>query len=718
MLERHCHNKKSRKHGRYISQEQLLEIKSLLTKIKQEASEINRPYSALISTVIFPYVLWYLFMNGNSPFHFLYEDYYSSHYQQSHETSTSMVSDITTQIKVYDEAAEHVENALKLMKVLLQASYFKPFTIGETLECIDQNPSCPIPVYDINILKRFILTYINRYLGTVGYELLSTPDSVPETKSLQSLYNQMKTISSLNQEVIKPLTSAAAHELANAMVNINFNKTILLPKVALVMFGQWLLVDPVLNNFFPYGVFHSNVSNRLLKTPSIFMTYNEAENLKHSLMLKEQSIAPYARRNIIFSRVLTVILLFVFILMLQNPEVTLFTLCFLISAASSALTGTTYELQKWYSQYQLGRKIAMSEIVYQKILGDYLSNLIIHPGQSPLFECRFKPYQDLSIKDVYNTILSVMIKHNLNIQDNFHRRIYLGLSQSLSKKKIKIITDDLDLALARALKVKKLIAQIEQLRKQPCLEVYSLLSTEQQFLVVLKIELKIPLALTHQFKVAFSHLDLVKEIKTGNSSYLNFVGHEHSSKFDNLVQEISRLPAAVLEKDIIETETQNFRKSRASKRKTSQHGPKSSKGKVVTSGPLRIPTLKITWPSATYDSSHKKCTVHPVITNFCTNRYFSVFRLRKHDFPNDDAFDHFMKIITDCPRLVPEKGYQGLVAAGIRNMKDHRGLWFFPTLKAKSLSKEFGNIRVIARGEQAETGEELHIFEAVKLKAH
>lgn len=356
-------NQESNRELQLASDTQQAKIRALNTEIAALVLDINRPYSTIISATTIPAIIGTLFLWKSSPFHPYYQSFENRAKNAVQDYLNPIITATSEMHHTLLEEFERLSNELVRIYLENRPNKTPEEMLNGIIDAIDKNHIRVGHLKNVELFKKYFITIHNRALLELEAGATNDNDlfdhSAPykytfrelyyKTRALLVIYN--KHAPELLQQAIA-LTNTLSTDTARMFANISFAIT----KVAFAMPGQYLVIDRILQRYFPYGICQSaSPTNR-------HVTELEAAKTIQSLLNFKTSLYKKARRNIIAARIFSFFVcpLVTYLLAnIENPTPELIIIA--ISLAGTALKDALKDSQALWQNCSLSSDLKKAE---------------------------------------------------------------------------------------------------------------------------------------------------------------------------------------------------------------------------------------------------------------------------------------------------------------------------------------------------------------------
>lgn len=699
---------------------QIVSIEGLQAQIRQHVIDINHPFSIVISTLLFPMILMPLLLDPRSPFHAIYRYFYSDQFKECQHFSQDVFANYETLTSTLNEAMQSIDKALANVGQVIQLIQGKDMSLDDTLKMLDEYRDPRWTDETAGEFKQSIISIINYYLKLFSKRQIPIDERLLPAMKIKDLYHLADKARKAIIADMPTFVNFGGKLLNKLCIRANFLQLNILPQVVLTFLFQRFIVDRALTRFFPNGLGLYTLQLSSLSTPQDLDALSKREKtaLINQLQTREQLLTKKSRRNVLIARALLPILFGLCVAYAGSPVSA--RLWILLSCTlGAAMTGAYEEGKRFYETRVYQKQLSQATLLIQELFQNYYKTVeALDYGSlnASQIEIEFNEFKRISPKHVRQTIINVLISHGILVNQSTKEYIVLPATLQLSQTKMQNIRKDIETALDRLQMLAEFQSQLESLNRQPYISVTTIPSLDMGYLKTLEITIRTPRTLSENIRSAFSEL-MPTITNIDDQTIISIRGFQKivDEKFTGLIEALSNYKAPFSE--IFEEEKTSGKKGGKKKPTTSSASSAAAAPSTEPSEKKVEPVIEIEFPSGKYRTGDKEYPITRIeTTRYYQHPHYTLFRLKEKDFPSIAAYKKFRTIIQES-KIVRAESAQGLKFTNLQRKNRSTDTWILSSLKAKAIG-EHGNIRVYAHQETASTGEILHVFDTVKVKAH
>jgi hypothetical protein len=348
---------------------------ALEADIRSYAYSINRPYSTMMSAMVFPMGMGFLFLKNWSPFRSSYDSfersYFDHHKQEADQSFSAVVAELESLQQEYRDVLSY-----------LQGLYFNIFG-SRTTGTQESIVNAVIEKFDGSYIASDIKNMVKRNLLALHNNAIThwIPEH-PETRKIYFqdeankyldkgqlhkyktpfLFKKVQTAMTEHRKRSKEIISGTVNNIAKIETAFQVGRQLKYAMVTVTMFGQFFLMDMALQRRFPYGI------NFECQFPC--MVY-DTQDKKESRVEFASRLGKKARRNIKVARILSVPFLVGSCILLESlesmsPEL----MVVLLSMMAAGCKDLIKDSWSYYYTQQLSNKIEFANTAVKTILSD------------------------------------------------------------------------------------------------------------------------------------------------------------------------------------------------------------------------------------------------------------------------------------------------------------------------------------------------------------
>ena len=467
----------------------IINIESLEKQISQCASDINRPFSILISVVLFPAILALLFLDPRSPLHPIYRAYDNNQFQECNQFTEEFLSEQNERSEGLDQIFQDITNTLETARLGIQTSLQQATSIDDVLKFMDDNPDGDIDIKISNDFKTILIEVIRTYIKLLGKEM---PVDLSKFK-FKALYYLIITIRQDFKKHSPELLAFGEKFLTDLCIKANFYQLNIVPQVLLTFLAQRFIVDRTLRRLFPNGLgfYARNLKPITIPHNLAILSLTKLKALNERLQTQHNVLMPKAKRNLLFTRALLPIL-FGLCLAYSGSEVSSRLWIMLICTLGAAMSGVGYEAKEYYEHAIYQRKSDQSLVLANNLFENFAKDVVlIDHGtlETSQIEIEFKNYNGIFPKQIRQNVINVLISHGVQVNQSTQKYIVLPATLQLTRDQVKKIREDINAALIQHKEVTKLQ---QNLTEQSLISIITLASPGKGFLKTLEYDESAP----------------------------------------------------------------------------------------------------------------------------------------------------------------------------------------------------------------------------------
>lgn len=704
-----------------ITAEQIAEIIALEKNAQLLLAQINRPYSCLATIAIIPALTIIICMHPSSPvYQWLSKITYTYSYKSLDSTLVNIKEMFNENVAMFKKAVSETEESVEILaNNPLIKSYFAGKKITFDL-ILTEGETIPTSYYKTNMqIKKSFINLYEAIDGSVLMELFNkTRISHEDLIKLPTVkvFNLVKELYSDIETKLSTMIDTTHKMISGLYALFLMRKWTQASQVAMSMFSQYYVFDPLIQRIFSHGATFSSIND--------IRQISQAQAEKYISEKKQfelNQLIPKAQRNKKFSRSFYLIFLMVAVISIAelSPITIIFFLTWLGAASKNALQDfNDYQKTKKFDSL-IDKQFALINSLTEEANFE-LSLVKNNTLETSYFILRFKNTKS-DIGTIFKNKVAKTFKNCCNdygIPFISHRENVVTLPiNTFTTQSITLLKKNLNHNLTREVHISLLIKQIKKI-------IYDLLGGEHDLIFmpsydsentpIITIEFSIPKLDNFNFKEKLTILFKDHKITITEADKQYYVSSTGYQQLDEkaVAAFIAESKEAILQASKLNPNDEKSDLAAESAPTQLIHINKPNNATAIapsTPIPLTHKRHLVKWPSATFDSDDKRCAVHPILFGnqiHCNSSYLKArfFATNKIDFKKvpaeirNDVKDKLNSIIEN-PKLVSAEGKQGIVFCKGKT-KDQNNKEFTIAAKIKCLG-EFGDIRFFASSEKS-----------------
>lgn len=713
-----------------ITDNQKIIIATLQDDIQRLIRKINKPYSITLSAILTPLIFEYIFLNHYSPFFYFYEKLASTlnakHVESYYESSEKYNFEFRNQIKIwkhfYTQFKQNLFSPKVTKEMLIQHGGQAAVNTLHTLYA-----GCWV-LYDAITKGHYPPIHAEGFLQEAAS--LSAQDLFHEINHCElHLEKRMAAPNILETEIVRVSKNLSIKE-ANAWL--------LLIKLPFVLALQYLLLDKLFLYQFPHGIGMPSIP---VLDKNCWISKEIAQ--KYIVKLQDHKIRlnQSARIYIYCARILFFIFITLALVIFSSNNPSSFQVYLGLGLLAVAMTDFVQHLNEMYDYYSLKFNNYNQNWLFQSVTKQYqklqhfclnLPLIVDLQARSTLSQSYFvfnlKDHKGIPKKTIGKLLRKYFKEQGIEIL--LYDESTLTIPYNFPKKSLANLKIRFEKSLEQMLGIKRIHRDIRQfleyMNSEVADELLYIPFYDAQELPTAKFEFISPITHVKELNILLSALEENNQVHVYESNTtleVSVTGHQPS------IQDIFIKQKNFHACPLSQAEMDEYRRERELGLNLSEKRPLKLTTRYInhpTIAPKQIlPAKIIVWQSYTHDSRNPKSLAHPIFmgkthTQAAANqaRYYTFFKLRQEIFPTEATYTQ-AKNMVEQPVLKRRGCGQGLVFANsLAENQDGKMVQTFMKARLKGKTDGKGDIRIRATIENSPTGEQLYIFECIKLHAH